>query len=209
MSYFIRRMLLVPLTFVCITGIVYTVMRLAPGGPIEQAKLRAQAAAAAEGGGGGMAEGEDLALPEEAIEKLRKYYKLDRWIPAGYAIWLGVWPDRDREGKFSGILQGDFGTSYRYSDPVLDTIFSKFPISVYFGLIGFMIVGWFTGGFAPSLEYGIAIGAVVLFSGFVLYDTSQILHHYRTDEYVAGALSLYIDFILLFQYILMLLGRRD
>lgn len=78
-----------------------------------------------------------------------------------------------------------------------------------FGLIGFMIIGWFTGGFAPSLEYGFAIGAVVLFSGFVLYDTSRILHHHRTDEYVAGALSLYIDFILLFQYILMLLSRRD
>ena len=38
---------------------------------------------------------------------------------------------------------------------------------------------------------------------------SQILHHHRTDEYVAGALCLYIDFILLFQYILMLLSRRD
>ena len=78
-----------------------------------------------------------------------------------------------------------------------------------FGLLGFILVGWFTGGFAPSLEYGFAIGAVVLFSGFVLYDTRRILHHHRTDEYVAGALSLYIDFILLFQYILMLLSRRD
>jgi microcin C transport system permease protein len=138
MSYFIRRMLLVPITFVCITFLVYSVMRLAPGGPIEQAKLRAQAAAAAEGGGGAMAEGEDLALPEEAIEKLKVYYKLDRPIPIGYAIWLGVWPDRDRDGAFSGILQGDFGKSYRYSDPVLDTIFSKFPVSIYFGLIGFL-----------------------------------------------------------------------
>ena len=35
------------------------------------------------------------------------------------------------------------------------------------------------------------------------------LRNHRTDEYVAGALSLYIDFILLFQYILMLLSRRD
>ncbi len=138
MSYFIRRMLLVPITFICITFLVYSVMRLAPGGPIEQAKLRAQAAAAAEGGGGAMAEGEDLALPEEAIEKLKVYYKLDRPIPVGYAIWLGVWPDRDRDGAFSGILQGDFGKSYRYSDPVLDTIFSKFPVSIYFGLIGFL-----------------------------------------------------------------------
>lgn len=78
-----------------------------------------------------------------------------------------------------------------------------------FGMFGIIIIGWFTGGFALNFQFAFAIGVVVLFSGFVLYDTSQILHHYRTDEYVAGALSLYIDFIILFQYILMLLSRRD
>ncbi len=32
-SYFIRRLLLIPVTFVCITFIVYAIQRLAPGGP--------------------------------------------------------------------------------------------------------------------------------------------------------------------------------
>jgi microcin C transport system permease protein len=135
-SYFIRRLLLVPLTFVCITLLVYTVIRLAPGGPIEQAKLQMQQARASEGGGGGG--GQDLALPQEAIDQLKRYYKLDKPILVGYAIWLGVYPDKDK-GGFSGIIQGDFGTSYRFSDPVLDTIISKFPISIYFGLIGYLL----------------------------------------------------------------------
>lgn len=135
-SYFIRRLLLVPLTFICITLLVYTVIRLAPGGPIEQAKVQMQQARASEGGGGAGAG--DLDLPQEAIDQLKRYYKLDKPILVGYAIWLGVYPDEDK-GGFSGIIQGDFGTSYRFSDPVLDTIISKFPISIYFGLIGYLL----------------------------------------------------------------------
>jgi len=136
-SYFIRRLLLIPITFICITLLVYTVIRLAPGGPIEQAKLQMQAAAAESGGG--VAEGTgELELPQEAIDQLKRYYKLDKSIPVGYLIWLGLWPDEDK-GGFSGIIQGDFGMSYRYSDSVLDTIISKFPISIYFGLIGYLL----------------------------------------------------------------------
>ena len=136
-SYFIRRLLLIPVTFVCITALVYTIIRLAPGGPIEQAKLQMQQASAE--GGAGAADGVgELELPQEAIDQLKRYYKLDKSIPVGYLIWLGLWPDEDK-GGFSGIIQGDFGISYRYSDSVLDTIISKFPISVYFGLIGYLL----------------------------------------------------------------------
>ncbi len=138
-SYFIRRLLLIPVTFVCITFLVYAVMRLAPGGPIEQARMRLLSSE--EGGAGGQADrfgatGE-YDLPREALEQLQRYYKLDRSIPVGYLIWLGVWPDRSNEGRFSGILQGDFGRSTQYSDPVLARIKDKLPVSIYFGLIGF------------------------------------------------------------------------
>ncbi|MHC4341823.1 MAG: ABC transporter permease subunit, partial [Planctomycetota bacterium] len=81
----------------------------------------------------------EFELPEAALEQLKVYYKLDKSIPVGYMIWLGVWPDDHRGGKFSGILQGDFGVSYRYSESVLATIVSKFPISIYFGLIGYIL----------------------------------------------------------------------
>ncbi len=139
-SYFIRRLLLVPVTFICITLLVYTVIRLAPGGPIEQAKQQMRAAAASEGGAGGssaMGDTGTLELPQEAIDQLKAYYKLDKPIVVGYLIWLGAWPDEAKGGKFSGIIQLDFGKSYRYSDSVLTTIASKFPISIYFGLIGY------------------------------------------------------------------------
>jgi microcin C transport system permease protein len=138
-GYFVRRLLLIPITFLCITFLVYSIMRLTPGGPIEQARLQMlQAASEAGGGAGGLLGSGDLELPQEAIDQLKKYYKLDKPIPVGYAIWLGLWPDDSRDGRFSGILQGDFGYSYQYSDPVIETIVSRFPISIYFGLIGYL-----------------------------------------------------------------------
>ncbi len=138
-SYFLRRLLLVPLTFIIITFMVYAVFRLTPGGPIERAEMMLQQAQSSEGGGGVAAGlGEQSGLTKEQKEKLLKHFHLDRSIPIGYLIWLGLWPDAQKDDSFSGILEGDFGKSYRYNDPVISTITSKFPVSIYFGLIGYL-----------------------------------------------------------------------
>ena len=49
------------------------------------------------------------------------------------------------------------------------------------------------------------VGGVLIFSGFVLYDTSRIMHHLQPGEEVVGALEIYLDFLLIFQFILSLL----
>jgi FtsH-binding integral membrane protein len=43
---------------------------------------------------------------------------------------------------------------------------------------------------------------VVLAAGYILYDTSNVLHHYRTDQYVAASLALFASVALLFWYVL-------
>ncbi len=43
---------------------------------------------------------------------------------------------------------------------------------------------------------------VVLACGFILYDTSNVLHHYRTDQHVGAALELFASVALLFWYVL-------
>jgi len=58
------------------------------------------------------------------------------------------------------------------------------------------------------LHIAISFFCVILFSGYVLYDTSRILHHYTEEMAVAGALSLLIDFVMLFRSILFLLLSR-
>jgi hypothetical protein len=50
---------------------------------------------------------------------------------------------------------------------------------------------------------------VALASGYVLYSTSNALHHYRTDQHVAAALSLFAAIALMFYYILILFMDRD
>ena len=63
---------------------------------------------------------------------------------------------------------------------------------------------------SSAFAFGISCAALLLFSGFVLYDTSNIIRRYPTNEYVAGALSLYLDAFNIFLALLRILnaGRR-
>ncbi len=73
------------------------------------------------------------------------------------------------------------------------------------------------GAMAASVLFGVSMPAtlfagigVVLGSGAVLYSTSNVLHHYRTEQYVAAALSLFAAIALLFWYVLQLvMSARD
>lgn len=77
----------------------------------------------------------------------------------------------------------------------------------FFGLMALGLGGWIF-GFQLGIWY--SIGGALLFSGFILYDTSRILHHYPTTAHVAAAVVLFTDVVLLFQKILMILLRsRD
>jgi FtsH-binding integral membrane protein len=57
------------------------------------------------------------------------------------------------------------------------------------------------------------VGAMVLLlSGYILYDTSNILHHYRTDQHVGAALALFGSIATLFWYMIrlvMILANND
>jgi FtsH-binding integral membrane protein len=75
-------------------------------------------------------------------------------------------------------------------------------------LVGFMVVGFFVNSWAYPM--GITAAGLLVFAGFVLYDTSEIMHRYQPTQWVAGAFSLFIDFINMFIRVLfLLLGRRN
>jgi modulator of FtsH protease len=80
------------------------------------------------------------------------------------------------------------------------------------GLIVVILAGFLNVLFVGSLGLGfaVAVATLLLFAGFVLYDTSNIIHRYPTNEYVAGALSLYLDAFNIFLALLRILnsGRR-
>jgi len=57
-----------------------------------------------------------------------------------------------------------------------------------------------------------AVGALI-FAGYILYDTSLIVHNYGPDDYIEASINLYLDIINLFLYLLeilrMLQGESD
>jgi FtsH-binding integral membrane protein len=68
--------------------------------------------------------------------------------------------------------------------------------------LGAIVIGIFTG---YSLGLWFSVIMVGFAAGSILYTTSNILHHYGTDDHVAAALSLFASVAMLFWYILRIL----
>jgi FtsH-binding integral membrane protein len=63
-------------------------------------------------------------------------------------------------------------------------------------------------GFSLGLWFSVAM--VVLAAGYILYDTSNVLHHYRTNQHVAASLALFASVALLLWYVVrILIALRD
>ena len=73
-----------------------------------------------------------------------------------------------------------------------------------FGVLG-LIVTSVLFGFQLGTLFSFAM--VLLASGYVLYFTSNVLHHYRPSQYVAASLALFSAIALLFWYILRIFMR--
>lgn len=239
-AYFLRRLLLIPLTLLGVTFLVFCITRFVPGGPVEQ-MLQQQVTGSLTGGKASAQEG-SLA-DENDVERLEELFNLQEPIVTAYLQWLGALPTktliskaefsdgnraeitlagegnvlvvekrgaeavpvsytggtlddwnrrewalalespRDRAERwarrkhiadealiserehspfcnrwrvtaykknFSGILQGNFGNSYKYNEPVWSMMARRLPVSIYFGLLGALIT------YAVSLPLGIA-----------------------------------------------------
>ena len=126
-GYFIRRLLLIIPTFIGITLAVFVVMHFVPGGPIERQLLAYKMAVASEGGASGGLVGFGTELPPGALEELRRFYGFDKPLHIRYFSWL--W----------NVVRLDLGTSYVYQDPVWEVIRTRFPVSIFLGLTGFLL----------------------------------------------------------------------
>jgi FtsH-binding integral membrane protein len=82
------------------------------------------------------------------------------------------------------------------------------------GLIVAMVVNWFLA--SPALAFAISAIGVLLFTGLTAYDTQKIKemywegdgHEIARKKSIMGALTLYLDFINLFIFLLQFLGNR-
>jgi FtsH-binding integral membrane protein len=70
------------------------------------------------------------------------------------------------------------------------------------GIVASVIFGWHLGTWFSVAMIGFAGAAV-------LYDTSNIMHHYPEDKYVAASMALFASIALMFWYVLRLFMSRD
>ena len=116
------------------------------------------------------------------------------------------------------IAAGMFGTM-AVAGYTTNTDLTKMGSLLYMGLIGIIIasvVNWFIG--SAGLDYIISFIGVLVFTGMTAYDMQKIkqigmqIEHQSEDGRkmaVMGALSLYLDFINLFLFLLRFFGNRN
>lgn len=112
LRYTLHRLLVMIPTLLVISFVSFAIIKLPPGDFLSNqiAELKSQ--------------GDRAAL--EKVEFLRKQYGLDKPFIEQYAIWVGLWP---AEGKFSGLLQGDFGWSFEHDMPVKEVVGDRLLLS--------------------------------------------------------------------------------
>jgi hypothetical protein len=74
------------------------------------------------------------------------------------------------------------------------------------GMLMFGFLGWIF-GFHGGILY--SLFGVVLFCGFILYDTHRVLNIYGPDDAILASIELYLDILNLFLYILELLSSMS
>ncbi|NND97244.1 MAG: permease [Pirellulaceae bacterium] len=74
----------------------------------------------------------------------------------------------------------------------------------YLALAGFAAIAAIVAGMICGFSLGLFFCAamVALACGYILYDTSNVIHHYHTDQHVAASLALFASLVLLFYYVL-------
>jgi len=158
-AYFLRRVLLVIPTLFGVTLLVFLITRFAPGGPVEQAIMRAQTG---EGGAGALHGGLSVgALSDEQLAQLKAYFGYDKPPLVAYGKWL------------NRLFHGDLGDSFRYGEPVAQVIREALPVTLTYGILSLLIT------YLVSVPLGIVKGmqhrrfidtasSVVIFIGYAI-----------------------------------------
>jgi peptide/nickel transport system permease protein len=110
-------------TLLIVSMVIFLLIRLIPGSVVD-AMIGAQESVS----------GTKLTVDRAAIEKA---LGLDVPMPTQYGRWIGVLPGSD--GSFSGLIQGDFGTSMWRGTSVGEEIATRWPVTLELGFMALII----------------------------------------------------------------------
>jgi microcin C transport system permease protein len=166
-KYFLRRLAILIPTLLGVTIVVFAIINMAPGGPIEQ-KIQQMRFGAGDGGGSqGKANnrGSEQGISNEILEALKKQYGFDKPMHERYLLWL------------KNIATLNFGESFTYEEPVVDVIVSKFPVSLQFGIIS-LILSYLVSiplGVIKAIKHGSLFDLSSSFILFVFYSIPSFM----------------------------------
>ncbi len=128
-KYLLKRILILIPTLIGITIVVFGIVNLAPGSPVEQ-KIQQMKFAGADGNsnaGAAASKGASATVSNEVLEALKKQYGFDKPVHIRYWIWL------------KNLAKFDFGESFTYEEEVTSVIMSKLPVSLQFGVVSLIL----------------------------------------------------------------------
>ena len=167
-EYIIRRLLAMIPTLFGVTLVVFAIINLAPGSPVEQ-KIQQMRFGGMDSSNSGGGEGRESAVSQEVIDALNKQYGFDKPVHMRYLIWL------------KNLSRLDFGESFTYEEPVTDIIISKFPVSLQFGIVSLFL------SYVVCIVLGVA-KAVKNGSVFDTITSTIIFAAYAIPGYMLGVL---------------------
>jgi microcin C transport system permease protein len=185
-AYILRRLLLIIPTLIGVMLINFVITQFVPGGPVEQAILRAQGEgnvfAGFAGGGDEIGATESLGesqyvgaqgLPQEFIEELERQFGFDK--PAYQRFFMMMW----------NYVRFDFGESYFRKEEVVDIVLEKMPVSISLGLWSTLIA------YLISIPLGVA-KAVRDGSRFDVWTSGVIIAAYAIPAFLFAILLLVV-----------------
>lgn len=106
---------------------------------------------------------------------------------------------------FAGLTIAVFvsGKDFSFLGPIL--------WAVSLGAIALIVVSLLFGFSLAGIGPWFALAMIVLAAGYIVYDTSNVMHRYHSSQYVAAALALFASVALMFYYVLRLFlySRND
>jgi microcin C transport system permease protein len=162
-------------TLLGITMIVFFIINLAPGSPIEQ-QLQALKFAGSGAESSSSSSSGTATVSQEVLDALKKQYGFDKPVYERYWIWL----------KNLAVL--DFGESFTYEEEVVDVVISKFPVSLQFGIAS-LILSYLISiplGVMKAIRHGSKFDFVSSFILFVAYSIPGFMLAILLIVFLAG-----------------------
>jgi peptide/nickel transport system permease protein len=165
-TYIIRRLLVMIPTLIVVSIGTFVLIQLPPGDYVTTYMANLQMS------------GEPVAM--ERAEAMKQQYGLDQPMWQQYMRWVGVQWVHGEEGWFTGpkgMLQGDFGQSFKYQRPVNTLIWERVGLTALIALCS-IFVSWtiaFPIGFYSAVrQYGV-LDYVATLLGFIGMSTPAFL----------------------------------